>query len=538
MDTQFDEIQGEVYRQLVTTKNIPAIEQLLVRYHDLLAVDRHKQNPNYPLHHECYNRMRAQVRQVRLRAHDEHSAEAQRHRLEKYRVTPPSTDDPREALFAGRSAASTKAEAEELAKKQVASTNKKITLGLQLIRQMMTLSILQTELNIDNIDQQTKDLTQLNENYLKFSGILEVSGQVVKFIKKQDRSDQRRIRYALIFLGLVVFRVFWRRALSWPIRMALWWFFRLFRVFTWMFGGSKGAKEVVGDMSQAASEALAEATPSVDFVTEALMSTVVAASVIALSMMVLSHIEEVEEDPATIEVAWPLDEAQKHEENQPIGEPSEVREEEMVHEAPEEAQATPAVEEASDDAQAADGEYNYAEEELAEPVDEPEATQDVQADEAEYKSHEAPEQQHAPEEHHGVPEEHNEAPDEPHESLEEHHQATEAHHDAPEMHIDHQVQEAENDAEGIREAQGAVSSINEENSYNDVHEPAPEQIPEPSVEHEAPPVDPPHAEPEEEPVVDQEALHEAVESLEQQQEHGEAQQTAHEQPQDAPHDEL
>lgn len=240
MDSKFESLRTQIYDELVDNGNHSLIESLLVEYKELLVVARIKYPEVYPQYQLKFEGVQNKVRQYQIKQNHAVNEKTQEQRLEKYYIVPDLSlnmlaEEAREALFAGYSRTS-KDQEDKLTKQQVLLTNKKITQSLQQTRQLMTSLILQTELNIDSLDQQTKDLKSLNENYMRFSDILSVSDLVVKFIEKQDRADQRRIRYALIFLGLCVFRVFWRRALLLPIRMLFWWFLRLFRVFTWIFG--------------------------------------------------------------------------------------------------------------------------------------------------------------------------------------------------------------------------------------------------------------------------------------------------------------
>lgn len=240
MDSKFDNLRTQIYDELVDGGDQTLVESLLVEYKELLVVARIKYPEAYPLYQLKFDGVQNKVRQYQIKQNLAVNERTQEQRLEKYYIVPEASlsmlaEEAREALFAGY-ARSSKHQEDKLTKQQVLLTNKKITQSLQQTRQLMTSLILQTELNIDSLDQQTKDLKSLNESYMKFSDILSVSDLVVKFIQKQDREDQRRIRYALIFLGLCVFRVFWRRALLLPIRMLLWWFLRLFRVFGWIFG--------------------------------------------------------------------------------------------------------------------------------------------------------------------------------------------------------------------------------------------------------------------------------------------------------------
>ena len=105
---------------------------------------------------------------------------------------------------------------------QIVQQNKQITKSLQTSRQLLSASILQSELNIENLDQQTKDLYKLNENFLQFNDLLNKSKQIVKFIEKQDKADRQRIYLSMGFFILCCCWVVYRRILRRPIKILLW----------------------------------------------------------------------------------------------------------------------------------------------------------------------------------------------------------------------------------------------------------------------------------------------------------------------------
>lgn len=123
---------------------------------------------------------------------------------------------------------------------QINAQNTKITSSLQASRSLLLTSVLQSELNIDSIDQQSKDLARLNESFIKFGDLLGKSKGIVKFIEKQDKSDRQRIYLAMGFFLVCCCWVIYRRVLRRPLRILFWSLFKIFNIFGWLFGGNKG----------------------------------------------------------------------------------------------------------------------------------------------------------------------------------------------------------------------------------------------------------------------------------------------------------
>ncbi|KAJ8144826.1 hypothetical protein OY671_002093 [Metschnikowia pulcherrima] len=184
--------------------------------------------------------LRRKLKESQLAAHGKENAIIHQQRLQEYLPAKGSDDEPesldaRSSLFAGRSA-SREAQAHDKSKpigEQVLTQNKNITSSLQQSKQLMAMSVMQTELNIDTLDQQSKDLTQLNDKLLDMESVLSKSKQIVKFIEKQDKHDKRRIYAAIGFLLLCSAWVLWRRVLKLPAKILLWTFFKMFGILHW-----------------------------------------------------------------------------------------------------------------------------------------------------------------------------------------------------------------------------------------------------------------------------------------------------------------
>ena len=174
--------------------------------------------------------LKLRLRRAQVLSAEAANAAVQRQRLRHY--VEHDDRDVRHALFGDRTTKPTAATANPLLDK-----NKAITASLQQTRQMMAASVMHTELNIDSVTQQTKDLSQLNDQFTAFGDLLMRLRTIVKFIQKQDRSDKNRIYGSLLFLACACAWVVWRRLLKMPVYLLLWSLMKVFRVFAWATGG-------------------------------------------------------------------------------------------------------------------------------------------------------------------------------------------------------------------------------------------------------------------------------------------------------------
>lgn len=185
------------------------------------------------------------LKDAQLEASAAENAAIHKQRLRMYCAEEPGADGEesvagqREKLFAGRTQ---KPETEKTPEQKLLAQNKSITSSLRLSRQLMEMSVMQTELNIDTLDQQTKDLTKFNDKLLNMDMILGQSRQIVKFIEKQDRSDKRRIYMAIGFLLVCSAWVVWRRVLKLPVKILMWTLLKAFGVVGWVSRTSFGEK--------------------------------------------------------------------------------------------------------------------------------------------------------------------------------------------------------------------------------------------------------------------------------------------------------
>ncbi|GEQ67861.1 hypothetical protein JCM33374_g1527 [Metschnikowia sp. JCM 33374] len=221
------------------------------------------------LYHGKVKQLRRKLKDAQLAAYNEENALIHKQRLREY--CPPKNDchnsdssdsgDARRSLFSGRSA-SEKSPHDKTKSigDQILTQNKNITTSLQHSKQLMTMSVMQTELNIDTLDQQSKDLSQLNEKLIDMETVLTKSRQIVKFIEKQDKHDKRRIYAAIAFLLLCSAWVLWRRVLKMPVRILLWTLLKMFGVVNWV--ASVSPRNAVTEPSiEPSADILAQSSP-------------------------------------------------------------------------------------------------------------------------------------------------------------------------------------------------------------------------------------------------------------------------------------
>ncbi|SCU80595.1 LADA_0B08504g1_1 [Lachancea dasiensis] len=151
----------------------------------------------------------------------------------------------------------------ESKKHQLLSTNKKITSSLTRTNHMLRSSVLRSELNVSELQEQTASLHKLNDRFDSLSGVLTASSQIVRVIQDASGRERRQIYSGLAFLGLCISWVLWRRVFKMPVKLLLWVWFRFFRSILSFFGAVPTATVGMGLESTAKiTDVLATATDS------------------------------------------------------------------------------------------------------------------------------------------------------------------------------------------------------------------------------------------------------------------------------------
>lgn len=302
ISTKLDHLQKNVYsdfESLLLTLNAPDddnsattirthINQSLLEFRDFLRIMKStsKEDSAYRIYDLKYKSLKQKFRKVQLYLNEEQQVKIQDYRLVHFNLLPETNTETsdefngdalhsaRDQLFSNRSSKKT---AEASIAQQINERNTKITSSLQKSRDLLSTTILQSELNIDAIDQQTKDLAKLNERFIQFGDLLNKSRGIIKFIEKQDKLDRQRIYLSMGFFILCCCWVLYRRVLRRPLRVLFWSLFKIFNIFNWIVGtGSrvKTAEEPVDALSLIASTtAVAFSTALGDFSDDSLTET-------------------------------------------------------------------------------------------------------------------------------------------------------------------------------------------------------------------------------------------------------------------------
>lgn len=282
--------QGEESIELKRIKSTKDANGLIFKFRDMLkvieinisGVNDDQLSIRYQMYKEKLSNLRIKLRESQLQSYNSENELIHNQRIAKY--SPVRNDkldesDLRKDLFSGRSTKDDSKVKNKTIQDQILSHNKSITSTLQSTRQLMSTSIVQTELNIDSVEQQTKDLSNLNDKFTDFESLLSKSKNIVRFIEKQDRKDKNNIYLSIGFLLLCSAWVIWRRLLKMPIKFFMWSLFKIFRIFNRMFvtSSSKGDIDVyatVGAISSSliASSILSSSTGTINLDEEFTMS--------------------------------------------------------------------------------------------------------------------------------------------------------------------------------------------------------------------------------------------------------------------------
>lgn len=109
--------------------------------------------------------------------------------------------------------------------------NKTKILSSNLIRsnQVLQSGVLQSDLNLDELKEQTNSLSKMNDKYMQFETVFVKTSQLVKTLEKSSHQEKRDVYVALGFLCICVSWVLWRRIFKLPVKLALWVTFKFFK---------------------------------------------------------------------------------------------------------------------------------------------------------------------------------------------------------------------------------------------------------------------------------------------------------------------
>lgn len=253
----------EEYDQLFEVRRTKLVKDtniLISKYKERITVlkvrlqdsDQEELKSKLELYEDRIDDLRQKLRRCQVQAYDLEDELVHEERLAKYEKEQAeakvpdlslSIDKQKDQLFLGRSGLASKNDGKSDVQSQIHEHNKSITSSLQSTKALMSASIVQTELNIDSIQQQSKQLVALNDKFSDFESLMNKSKNIVKFIEKQDRRDKTRIYWSFFFLALCCLRVLWRRIFKVPVKLFLWFIIKTFRLSSWAFFISFGKDE-------------------------------------------------------------------------------------------------------------------------------------------------------------------------------------------------------------------------------------------------------------------------------------------------------
>ncbi|GAV52291.1 hypothetical protein ZYGR_0AG02820 [Zygosaccharomyces rouxii] len=112
---------------------------------------------------------------------------------------------------------------------QVLSKTKQVSANLIRGNQILQAGVLQSDLNLDELKQQTSSLSQMNDKYSQLGFVFDKTSQLVKNLEKASRQEKRDVYLSLGFLCLCITWVLWRRIFKLPCKLMLWVLFRFFK---------------------------------------------------------------------------------------------------------------------------------------------------------------------------------------------------------------------------------------------------------------------------------------------------------------------
>lgn len=302
---KLDDIERQVFVKLEEILNIKLSEnvsveiarsqitkdatKLIINFQELLAILK-IQSSNYPGNEELsvmtqiyeskISLLKQELRENQLKSYKLEEELIHEQRIEKFAKVPErkkSIGEMKQELFNGRLVEEEKKIQEHDLEDKILDQNKSITATLQSTRHLMTSSIMQTELNMDSLDQQSKDLSTFDGLLSNLEETLKKSRNIVKFIEKQDRLDKNRIYLSLGFFLICCLWVIWRRILKTPVKILLWSFFKIFKIFLWLLPKSKEVKiiEAIVETSSATLESIATDIATASSSTSSILDTAV-----------------------------------------------------------------------------------------------------------------------------------------------------------------------------------------------------------------------------------------------------------------------
>lgn len=114
-------------------------------------------------------------------------------------------------------------------KDQLLSKTRQLTNNLTKANSYLQSSILQSDLNLDDLKQQTSFLNKVNENYSQLEVVFTKTNQLVKTLNNASNKEKRDVYISIGVLCAAIAWVFWRRILKIPTKFVIWLTFKFFK---------------------------------------------------------------------------------------------------------------------------------------------------------------------------------------------------------------------------------------------------------------------------------------------------------------------
>lgn len=244
VESKRDTLTKRAHQSILRMDDLLNVLEITISQFAARNADRELLWEKHSLQKQTVHTLKEKLRNSQVQAYEQESERIHSQIVKEYvKKWDDEKRDPREELFAGRSAQSGEPEDRPI-EEQVLTQNKNITNSLKLTKQFMTMSVMQSELQIETFDQLSKDLSKFNDKLTDLESVLNKSRQIVKFIEKQDKKDRRRIYLSIGFLILCFAWVIWHRILKVPVKMLTWTLLKLLGVSSW-FSAKKDSSELV-----------------------------------------------------------------------------------------------------------------------------------------------------------------------------------------------------------------------------------------------------------------------------------------------------
>lgn len=114
-------------------------------------------------------------------------------------------------------------------KDKLLSKTKQLSANLIRGNQVLQSAVLQSDLNLDELREQSSSLSKINDKYTQLDTVFTKTSQLVKTLEKASHQEKRDVYFALGFLCMCVSWVLWRRIFKLPVKLALWLTFKFFK---------------------------------------------------------------------------------------------------------------------------------------------------------------------------------------------------------------------------------------------------------------------------------------------------------------------